>query len=421
MTIEFIQGDCREKIKEINDNSIHCVVTSPPYFGLRDYGDAKWQGGNINCKHDTGGRKQVPQTIHKPAAENIIQGGNRGGSRTCKLCGAIRVDKQIGLEETVNEYIENLVNLFRDIRRVLRHDGIAWLNLGDSYATGDFLKEQGFKNKDLILIPSRVAIALVEDGWYLRSDIIWEKPNPLPESVKDRPTSSYEHVFMLTKSSHYFYDQEAIREPYITDYNEGSATGRNSRNIWKITPKPFKGAHFAVFPPELAEKCILAGTSDGGVCVECETPYVREFEKIFDLDETRPQAKKAIEIYKKSSLTEDHLEAIRDVANVGKNKEQVQILINEAKEILGGYFKEFTYTKKKFIGWKKNCKCSIDEVKSSIVLDPFSGSGTTGLVAKTHNRNAILIELNQTYIDLAKERLSEYFKQDDIDNVFSWT
>lgn len=250
----------REVLKDISDNSIHCVVTSPPYFGLRDYGEGK----------------------------------------------------QIGLEQTPREYVNAMVGAFREIKRVLRNDGTAWLNLGDTYAANRTYQvndskwtdvgnkkgmsvPEGLKPKDLMGIPWRVAFGLQDDGWYLRSDIIWEKPNCMPESVKDRPTRSHEYVFLLSNSQKYFYDADAIKEPYESapttkvrdkhgegyqaDYTNGDRFspgardyyangGRNKRTVWKVATKPFKGSHFAVFPPDLIKPCVLAGCPKGGVILD---------------------------------------------------------------------------------------------------------------------------------------------------------
>ena len=260
-------GDVLEKLKELSDESVQCVVTSPPYFGLRNYG----------------------------------------------------ADGQIGLERTPEEYVEKLVNVFREIRRVLRNDGSMFLNLGDSFAGGgrnagnskphpkatkglEHLGEvcpsyRGLPAKNLIGIPWHVALALQTDGWFLRCDIIWEKPNCMPDSCKDRPTRSHEYIFLLTKSSRYFYDAKAILEPYTkpmdrwageildakgkSEWDEGTGqksyrtrnmrpnpNGRNKRSVWTIPTKSYLGAHFAVFPEALVEPCILAGSKEGGIILD---------------------------------------------------------------------------------------------------------------------------------------------------------
>jgi DNA modification methylase len=325
-------GDCLEVLRRLPDECVQTVVTSPPYWGLRDYG----------------------------------------------------VDGQIGLEDTPEEYVQHLMDVFREVRRVLREDGTLWLNLGDSYASGgkggggSFMQERrdgswqhrsqvngwkspppGLKQKDLVGIPWRVAFALQADGWYLRSDIIWAKPNPMPESVTDRPTRSHEYVFLLAKSPRYYYDAAAIREPSATEvptrepdangstitgaphsrhslgeaipakqrrqdkqrghsrrhagFNERwdrmtkaeqCALGRNKRDVWTVPTSPFPEAHFATYPPALIEPCILAGCPEGG-----------------------------------------------------------------------------------------------------IVLDPFNGAGTTGLVALRHGRRYIGIELNPEYVSMSERRI----------------
>ena len=266
----ILHGDVLDKLKEIETESIQCVVTSPPYWGLRDYGS----------------------------------------------------DGQLGLEETPEEYVENMVKVFREVKRVLKHDGTVWLNLGDSYSSGSggyddkymhnstsgtpsegvrksvsASKPFGLPTKNLVGIPWRVAFALQADGWYLRQDIIWHKPNPMPEPVTDRCTKSHEYIFLLTKSAKYFYDNDAVREPVAessigrlnqnidqqvgtTRANGGKKSngnlkavgdiekGRNKRSVWTITTKPYKEAHFAVFPPKIPELCIKAGSKEGDIVLD---------------------------------------------------------------------------------------------------------------------------------------------------------
>lgn len=277
----ILVGNVLDRIKEIKDESVQCVVTSPPYWGLRDYGTATWVGGDEACEHsismDTkwndpkrGTKVLRPETSHRG-----------GSSSNCHKCGAIRIDDQIGLEETPEEYIEKMVLLFREVHRILTKDGVLWLNLGDSYAgnnsRGSNGQRAGFsgnkrelvvnrtgnglKPKDLVGIPWRVALALQADGWYLRQDIIWHKPNPMPESVKDRCTKSHEYVFMLTKNQRYYFDSKAIEEP--TKIAEQPM--KNRRSVWTIATKPFKGAHFAVMPETLAEPCVLASSRENDI------------------------------------------------------------------------------------------------------------------------------------------------------------
>jgi DNA modification methylase len=306
MSVRIIAGDCREVLRTLDDESVHCCVTSPPYFGLRDYG----------------------------------------------------VDGQIGLKQTPAEFVEQIVGVMREVRRVLRDDGTLWLNLGDSYCSTDKwggggntgkqtvaddgsvpswavrARRQpmpGVKPKDLIGVPWRVAFALQADGWWLRQDIIWHKPNPMPESVRDRCTKAHEYLFLLTKSERYYFNADAIAEAANCPEGAGNASGnsyialaetdprmrtkaglaeigprdtRNKRSVWTVSTQPFSEAHFATFPPALIEPCIAAGCPDGG-----------------------------------------------------------------------------------------------------IVLDPFGGAGTTGLVADRLQRHAVLIELNPAYVEIAQRRI----------------
>ena len=298
------QGDCLTVLRSMPDKSVQCCVTSPPYWGLRDYGTSQWVGGNQNCEH--GVRRWEGDKQTQGAQSSHASKRDRLDRCVCE-CGAVRIDRQFGLESTPEEYINNMVSIFREVRRVLRDDGTLWLNLGDSYAAnrpggqptptntrnksghyGVAKIPYGLKPKDLIGIPWRVAFALQADGWYLRSDIIWHKPNPMPESVKDRPTKAHEYIFLLSKSQKYYYDAEAIKEPEVcgrmrgpanhpdtksTNGNGGLArrksTGtRNKRTVWTVATKPFKGAHFATFPPELIEPCVLSGCPEGGVVLD---------------------------------------------------------------------------------------------------------------------------------------------------------
>ena len=315
MSVAIANGDCRDVLAAMPDESVHCIVTSPPYFGLRDYGTGRWVGGDSDCKH---------VRLKLGAGRSTIDGSNYQSreiyKHKCGICGAERVDAQIGLEQNVDDYVNKLVAVFREARRVLRDDGTLWLNLGDSYCgvggrsvhQGEMFKNRTrgkeiisrsgrikpdgvIKTKDLIGVPWRVAFALQADGWYLRQDIVWSKPNPIPESVKDRCTRAHEFIFMLSKSERYYYDHEAIKEPAVSDHASGngfkrharktyqnadnSARGndsqwvgvgglRNKRDVWTVPVKPFKEAHFATFPPDLIEPCILAGCPPDGVVLD---------------------------------------------------------------------------------------------------------------------------------------------------------
>jgi DNA modification methylase len=320
----ILVGDVRKLLTQFADGSVNCVVTSPPYWGLRDYGTAFWDGGDAACDHiaDASKTKKFGNPVfnqNRPSREATKTDGYFFKD-TCGKCGATRVDSQIGLEQTPGEYVDQLVSVFREVRRVLRDDGTLWLNLGDSYAgsgkggnpegskwsgfVGNKAREksakastsiipQGLKPKDLVGIPWRVAFALQADGWYLRQDIIWHKPNPMPESVTDRCTKSHEYLFLLTKSTKYYYDQEAIKEPSANlgetsirfggskygdskDPKHATKSGnnyvdsgtRNKRSVWTVATKPFKDAHFATFPPQLIEPCILAGCPENGTVLD---------------------------------------------------------------------------------------------------------------------------------------------------------
>ena len=313
MEARILIGDARKRLAELPAGSVRTCITSPPYFGLRDYGTASWDGGDPECPH-TGKPMATKANINRNTG-----GGNDVKNATaleffrerCERCGAMRIDSQMGLEETPDAYVAEMVLLFREVWRVLADDGTLWLNLGDSYSgsgkgpAGNLGAKHdernmehtkasgnvpiGLKPKDLIGIPWRVAFALQADGWYLRQDIIWAKPNPMPESVTDRCTKSHEYVFLLSKSARYYYDNVAIKEP-AQDWgtrdrtngkyhNEGSGLTpqsgleksyetRNKRDVWTIASKPFKGAHFAVMPEALVEPCVLAGSAEGDTVLD---------------------------------------------------------------------------------------------------------------------------------------------------------
>lgn len=339
-----IVGDCLDVLPTLEAGGVQCCVTSPPYWGLRDYGTATWKGGNTDCDHlapkagGTGAASAIQVKVKRIDFESGGQFRN-----VCKKCGALRIDSQLGREATPEAYVAKLVAVFREVKRVLRDDGTLWLNLGDSYAANRSYQVPdskwtdvgnskpstvplGLKPKDLVGIPWRVAFALQADGWYLRQDIIWSKPNPMPESVRDRCTKSHEYIFMLTKNERYYYDADAIAEPLadstLNDARmtlEGYETGRpergypggashgsgmlmprrkaisgtysedagrndgnrhpsggyitgtekrNKRSVWTVTTKPFNGAHFATFPPGLIEPCILAGSKPGDLVLD---------------------------------------------------------------------------------------------------------------------------------------------------------
>jgi DNA modification methylase len=445
----LLVGDVRDALSELPDESVHCVVTSPPYWGLRDYGTGQWEGGDPDCDHaekpsrNDGGRRisdgvEFSRATHKWAQFMSV----------CGKCGARRVDRQLGLEPTPDEYVENVVAVFREVRRVMRRDATLWLNLGDAFA-----------DKQLQGLPWRVAFALQADGWYLRADIIWSKPNPMPESVTDRPTKAHEFLFLLTRSPRYFYDADAIRERYETwehhaKYHsapqrddqtnknaehgrggghgglrgsgqasgnelttargpdgrrkttvlgqDGSAqhrdgerwpnpSGRNKRSVWEIATEPYPDAHFATFPTALVEPCVLAGTSERGCCPECGAPWVREISQQENL-------------HPGDSGSND----VQGLAQRGKRPDGKAIgtVMRERHE---------AGRARTTLGWWPSCPHTEPKEWGAgpptpvpcTVLDPFLGSGTTALVARKHGRRSIGIELNPEYAQLAAKRLSQ--------------
>lgn len=388
-------GDCLAILATLPDNSVDCVCTSPPYWGLRDYGTAKWEGGDPDCDHERVGTRRTAWANSVKGPSNTGKNGTSYANMTkvvgghCAKCEAHWVDHQIGMEPTLAEHLAVMVAVFEEVRRVLKPTGTCWVNYGDCYATTPngksaaaykadgsddrtfrdkpFSTIQGFmKSKDLCMIPNRLAIALQEAGWWVRSEIVWGKTNPMPDSAKDRPGTAHEKIFLLTKSGRYWYDSEAVRfqlsPKTLTTYGtvrndvEDDGTGkvkksnmaksmpvrkpretpaealtprhaghvnhtginatprgegRNLRNyepaplsVWPMATQAFSEAHFATFPPELAERCILAGCP-----------------------------------------------------------------------------------------------------KDGLVLDPFGGAGTTALVALRHGRRAALIELNPEYAEITQRRI----------------
>ena len=321
-----INGDALTELRKLPDESVDMCVTSPPYYGLRDYGTGKWVGGDPNCPHKRLSKYSDRITTGHKQKDLIGMVGDAIYKKVCPLCGAVREDNQIGLEETPDIYIYILTQVFHEVRRVLKPQGTLWLNIGDSYwgsgsrgydftdkwtdaseiqsgskGTEDLSalprlvgRKDGYKNKDLIGIPWMLAFALRNDGWYLRQDIIWQKPNPMPESVTDRCTKSHEYIFLFSKSQKYYFDHEAIQEEAKwsedrrkddgrVEYDGKRAAGqdphaqqsfvkiverRNKRDVWSVPVQPIREAHFATFPKKLIEPCILAGCPVGGTVLD---------------------------------------------------------------------------------------------------------------------------------------------------------
>jgi len=433
---------------------------------LRDYGLATWEGGDAECDHEGDGRYYTEQTAATSSAGAFSEAGEANADRlkkgrwreagTCIKCGAVRRDSGIGLEKTPEEYVENIVEVFREVKRVLRDDGTLWLNLGDSYTSGgrqtrDPGKSKihpalenwqggrpgnpaGLKDKDLVGIPWRVAFALQADGWYLRSDIIWAKPNPMPESVTDRPTKSHEYLFLMSKRPRYYYDAQAIAEPaqkwsgsaavferdnegplvpgqahkqhrqsrktkipggwdrgngsHGTIHREGRTSAeyqdspiaptRNRRDVWTIPTSPYKGAHFATFPPKLVEPCVLAGTSAKGVCPECGAPW----ERVVERGELVADADARIEQWDRGKNDD----VLGDAQAGGR-----AAALRDA-----GFVPNHRHTTTT-TGWRPTCDHGGEPVPG-VVLDPFCGSGTVGQVCRENGRRFVGLDLSWKYL-----------------------
>lgn len=429
----ILEGDVTEVLRTLATESVQCVVTSPPYWGLRDYGTATWDGGDPDCKH-------VAHTIRTglglaALGERFRGGGHKQGEVTeiqyrdvCAQCGAVRVDQQIGLEKTPEEYVDKMVAVFGEVRRVLRKDGTCWMNMGDCYASGAIggskigIKNTlqtcspsgyhtlpktenlvavprsvpcGMKPKDLVGMPWMLAFALRADGWYLRQDIIWEKPNPMPESVHDRCTKSHEYLFLLTKSPRYFFDQAAISEP-VTGNAHSRGTGVNPKAKWK-TPDGWdtstgNGGHGS-FHKE--------GREDGFVGYQPKLRPLGEKGSQADPDEVRSARgaafgrgagwREAGHIKQNESFSA----AVKDLVET-RNKRSVWTIATQA-------FPEahFATYPEKLV---EPCVLAGSK-EGDTVLDPFAGSGTTGVVALRYGRNFIGIELNAEYAEMARRRI----------------
>jgi len=477
--VRLVCGDALEQLRLLPDESVQCCITSPPYWGLRDYGIAG----------------------------------------------------QLGLERTPEEYVAKLVKVFREVRRVLRDDGTFWLNLGDCYHSGDCggyrkdshrwenshmqamahgthmeavspnrLPQAGLKDKDLVGIPWRVAFALQADGWWLRSDIIWSKPNPMPESVTDRPTKAHEYLFLLTKSARYYYDAEAIREPdteslhdrtrkaratddqkcaptetvngirpaqkldedpdrrrrgfndrwdaaerdslrrskmpdgwdtkmgaHATIHREGRERGaasairpgRNRRTVWTIPTQPFPEAHFATFPEALVEPCIAAGSRPAGRRCDCdeliasplgsgpnEDPSMETGRAGMNRprrvnEGTRPVTRRQQSEWARQIINSPHHSEMEREAGVEAFAHYVRTDRSGARPPRPDLLE--LWLSRGWLGPTSPCDCPVQ--LADLVLDPFAGSGTVGVVALRSGRDCILIDLNQDYVEMARRRI----------------
>ena len=403
-------GDAREVMVDLPAESVDCVVTSPPYWGLRDFGvPATVWGGDPACRHrwsrlQRGRRKDLLPSDSTTRRARVGLSDRQdaaatNGGRFCLDCDAWL--GSLGLEPMPQMFVAHLVELFRDVRRLLKPTGVVWLNLGDTFFQAAMSRagasDHALKPKDLVGVPWRAALALQADGWFLRSDIVWHKPNPIPQPANDRPARAHEFLFLLTREPHYYYDAEAVREPAVTKGRVDSqrmassaskyanlrdpwarsavayarrrapvSTDRHLRSVWTVPTQPFVGSHTATFPTRLVEPCVLAGSSAAGCCSRCGRPWERVLEISYEPLSRRREGRKDPRIF--------DLE-LRQVRRA------------------------------RTIGWRPTCDCGA-EVTPAVVLDPFAGTGTTLKVAREHGRHAIGIELNPEYVDLIKRRLS---------------
>ncbi len=388
-------GDVISVLGQLPAQSVQCCVTSPPYWGLRDYGSDK--------------------TL------------------------------EIGSEKTPEEYVTKMVAVFREIRRVLRDDGMLWLNLGDSYTGGgsrDYPGDRkqttnkgsvtpwaigqrvlGLPSGNLVGIPWRVALALQADGWVLRQDIIWSKTSPMPESVQNRCTKAHEYIFLLTKGMGYFYDAEAIKEAASVipsprnngeRWDETKAAGgkqqagcsgsANKRSVWTVAGGSYPGAHFATFSEKLIEPMILAGTSERGCCVECGTPWERVIEET-KLVRDRPND--YVKRQPTSGIT------LADDAGYDGHRTRAGLDAYHAANKLNTCSNSVAGVESRTVGWKPGCYCNVPRVRPCIVLDPFIGSGTTALVSLRNNRWCWGIDLSESYLrDHAMRRIAKFLQAD---------
>lgn len=509
-TSTVMVGHAPRLLRAMPAGSVHCVVTSPPYWGLREYlasavfetaaEASAWASFNAaEWTREYGDPDGGDWYDRCPVREKRVR--LEDGSEAVRWVGAVRQCARwadgwrgpLGLEPTPEMYIAHLVEVFEEVRRVLRDDGTLWLNLGDCYATGagavgdhpgggkrgaswaggvgpqtqpNRMKLPGLKPKDLVGIPWMAALALRSAGWFLRQDIIWAKPNPMPESCTDRPTTAHEHLFLLAKRGEYYYDATAIREPITSSggaqfgkaaapgtgpggsgqaarrteaYEDGDPTqggrchplGRNKRSVWSIPTYPFPAAHFATFPPRLVEPCILAGTSERGCCGATAAPMERVTERSSNgMDEANAHEREsdtslvragqakcpsglqvgAMTVGWKSTCGApvERLEKAEFIPQPDVSPEKgIKKHLSGGDRLGGNGWDGVPYgsTHRTTTGWSPTCSCGAETVPC-VVLDTFGGSGTTNLVAKALGRSAISIEANPEYARMARERIA---------------
>lgn len=452
-TVRLYLGEVRDVLARLSDESVHCCVTSPPYWGLRDYGTASWEGGDDGCDHDhtnKGTVEYLDRNGNAGSNNTTCQGGKRHSTAklgdVCKKCGATRTDSQIGSEPSPDCgtqgkaqcgacFVCSIVSVFREVYRVLRSDGTCWLNLGDTYSqthtgVGKGRQSETFNDVgnrysngilskrterppltipsgNLVGVPWRVALALQADGWILRQDVIWHKPAPMPESVRNRCTKAHEYVFLLVKKGGYYCDMEAVKErlkmsdedyarmlkskerqnssklgsamkagagrkddgfnSFISDGKTAAyvPNGSNRRSVWTVPSQGYPGAHFATFPPKLIEPMIRSGTSEKGCCGECGAPWKR--------------------VTTETKLTRDRPnDYVKRTGEDGTG--------NVCSNSVAG-------VEVRTVGWEPSCDCGTeDNLVPCTVLDPFVGSGTTCEVALVNDRRSIGIDLSEAYL-----------------------
>lgn len=437
--LRILVGHCVDALEELPEASIHACVTSPPYYRLREYhAVADW-----------------PEITYAPMP----------GLPTVQI-PAERCE--LGLEDDLAAYVGHLVHVFRAVRRVLRDDGTVWLNLGDGFASvgkrggtrsgfnerwfgkgvpGKQARTQnhvppmnvpgGLKRKDLLGVPWRVAFALQADGWWIRSEILWSKPNVLPDPTTDRVTRAHETIFHLAKSDAYFYDSHAIREPhtmrpqrrpnghkrrrpgmFLPEHTfsgsardepgiDGHPAGRNARSVWTISTTPFTDAHFAVMPKTLAERCVLASTSARGVCPACGAPYRRVVERVPKAAEPPPQMGLFAEAKPETPAPTGPVDSGR---SPGSKYAEAEGFLGARERDKGrrlgqAYQDQLDQNPAVTVAWEPGCGCETGTPVAASVLDPFSGAGTTGIAALEQGRHFVGVELNAEFAEMSRRRI----------------